>query len=320
MINNKESFPQKATYWLGVVTIGLLVGLSLQFVRAWTEPTLAPPNGNVGAPINTSWNPQSKAGNLAVNALGISGSGAALQIPNGSVGIGTATPNSVKQNIIDVKDAWIRDANGGAGAWASAAGGGGSTINLGNGTVPPQFGSNKDCYWVNPKRSRWHNDICNVGYYVRGVSFWADNNWDNGNTLCCKIDTASPTYCANGQATGVSYGAWSACSGANVCGTSNYWSAWGQPNDCIQKTSTGTGTQTRTKTTCNADGIITATAESQSCSPITVPYCGSTTYNHCWPAWNDDTGNYPAGCQSDAPNCYDPYDPCGGGPGNCPGA
>jgi len=41
------------------------------------------------------------------------------------------TPNSGKQNIIDVKDAWIRDANGGAGAWASAAGGGGGSTYLG---------------------------------------------------------------------------------------------------------------------------------------------------------------------------------------------
>jgi len=64
-MKTQESFPQKATYWLGVVTIGLLVGLSLQFVRAWTEPTLSPPGGNVGAPINTSGIGQAKNGDLS---------------------------------------------------------------------------------------------------------------------------------------------------------------------------------------------------------------------------------------------------------------
>jgi hypothetical protein len=120
-----RNLSQKITYWSGVVAIGLLVGLSLQFVRAWTEPSAVAPGGNVAGPVNVSDVFQSKAGSLEVRGLGIIGgvipTGAALVIPNGNVAIGIPIPNNTKTGIIDVKDAWVRDANGGAGAWASAA-------------------------------------------------------------------------------------------------------------------------------------------------------------------------------------------------------
>ena len=48
------------THWLKVAVIGIALGIGLQFVRAWTEPTTAPPGGNVGAPINTSTVDQKK--------------------------------------------------------------------------------------------------------------------------------------------------------------------------------------------------------------------------------------------------------------------
>jgi hypothetical protein len=51
-----------------VIVVGIALGLALQFVRAWTEPTTAPPNGNVGAPVNTSSIWQTKWGQLFVNA------------------------------------------------------------------------------------------------------------------------------------------------------------------------------------------------------------------------------------------------------------
>lgn len=64
---------QNFTYWFSVIVIGVVLGLGLQFVRAWTEPTTAPPGGNVGAPINTGVQRQDKDGSLAV--WGKSGSG-----------------------------------------------------------------------------------------------------------------------------------------------------------------------------------------------------------------------------------------------------
>lgn len=55
---------KQLTYWFSVIVIGIALGLAIQFVRAWTEPTSAPPDGNLGAPINTSDLAQTKEGDL----------------------------------------------------------------------------------------------------------------------------------------------------------------------------------------------------------------------------------------------------------------
>ena len=59
---------KQITHWLSVIVIGIALGFALQFVRAWTEPTTAPPGGNVGAPINTGANKQVKKGTATQNA------------------------------------------------------------------------------------------------------------------------------------------------------------------------------------------------------------------------------------------------------------
>ena len=66
-MNQKKK--KQLTYWLSVAIIGIALGFGLQFVRAWTEPTTAPPNGNVGAPINTSSTAQTKAGEFTATSL-----------------------------------------------------------------------------------------------------------------------------------------------------------------------------------------------------------------------------------------------------------
>src|SRR4030042_3378519 len=60
---------ENAVWWSGVVMVGLVLGLTIQFVKAWTEPTVAPPGGNIGAPINTGINTQNKSGMLGVGGL-----------------------------------------------------------------------------------------------------------------------------------------------------------------------------------------------------------------------------------------------------------
>ena len=69
---------KKASYWLSIAVIGIALGLSLQFVRAWVEPTAPAPGGNVGAPINTSATVQAKAGALGVSGAFTAGSGISL--------------------------------------------------------------------------------------------------------------------------------------------------------------------------------------------------------------------------------------------------
>ena len=51
---------KQTIHWLKVAVIGIALGFALQFVRAWTEPTTTPPGGNVGAPINTGAQKQTK--------------------------------------------------------------------------------------------------------------------------------------------------------------------------------------------------------------------------------------------------------------------
>ncbi len=62
-----KSNSQKFTFGLGVVAIGLVFGLSIQFADAWTNPTSTPPAGNVAGPINTSNIAQTKAGAFTSN-------------------------------------------------------------------------------------------------------------------------------------------------------------------------------------------------------------------------------------------------------------
>ena len=98
----KAKISQRATYWLGVAAVGLVVGLGIQFATAWTEPTVAPPGGNVGAPINTGNILQSKTGSLVIGGAGLfeTYNSAYLATLGGRVGIGMGNPN----NTIQVAD------------------------------------------------------------------------------------------------------------------------------------------------------------------------------------------------------------------------
>ena len=64
------------------------------FVYAWTEPSVQPPNSdpNVAIPLNNGSLYQYKKGNLALNTDGAYAYG--LLVPNGNVGIGTASPGA----------------------------------------------------------------------------------------------------------------------------------------------------------------------------------------------------------------------------------
>ncbi|TSA46012.1 hypothetical protein D4R51_00870 [bacterium] len=136
---------ENAVWWSGVVMVGLILGISLQFVRAWTEPIDTPPNGNVGAPINTSIIEQLKLGALGINGLLKLYGG--LQVPAGPIS-GTPQPGNVLTAQPDPLNPAI--SNGTVG-WAAGSGGGGvktfcgATTATYTGNLGGYSGANQKC-------------------------------------------------------------------------------------------------------------------------------------------------------------------------------
>ena len=98
---------ENTVWWSGVIMVGLILGVSLQVVRAWTEPTDAPPGGNLGAPINTGIIGQAKQGVLQVLGLTVFNDPAVSGV-------------DVTGKVLTAQNAY------GATAWAAGGGGNGT--------------------------------------------------------------------------------------------------------------------------------------------------------------------------------------------------
>ncbi|OGZ53742.1 MAG: hypothetical protein A3B25_03600 [Candidatus Ryanbacteria bacterium RIFCSPLOWO2_01_FULL_48_26] len=85
----KSVFSKLSTY-TGVAIASTLLGFTIGAVHAaWSEPTQAPPGGNIAAPLNVGFLAQSKAGGIE---LGAGGPRASL-VADTAVGIGSADPS-----------------------------------------------------------------------------------------------------------------------------------------------------------------------------------------------------------------------------------
>lgn len=71
MKQNIKKHLKKIAYFASVVVVGMVLGVALQFAKAWTEPSSSAPNGNVGAPITTGSAEQTKNGILGSTRTGV---------------------------------------------------------------------------------------------------------------------------------------------------------------------------------------------------------------------------------------------------------
>src|SRR3990167_10081099 len=92
------AFFRNITYWLRVVSLGLIVGLSIQFVQAWNAAPGTPQGGNVAGPLTTGNVDQVKNAGLGLTGNLVVGS--------------AATPQSICFNG-DCRSVWPTGGSGG---------------------------------------------------------------------------------------------------------------------------------------------------------------------------------------------------------------
>lgn len=152
-------------YWLKVVSLGMILGLSIQFAEAWTNPTQTAPNGNIAGPLTTGSISQTKAGgNISLAGGGSLYAGGVVAAPQLCIGG-------------DCRSAWPS--------------GGGSGDNLGNHSAVQNLIMNN--YDISGVR-----DIT-VSHDI-GVS---NNAWVNGavysNHIYSNNDVRGSSFCINGD-------------------------------------------------------------------------------------------------------------------------
>lgn len=77
-----QSITEQGTYWLKVISLGLILGLGIQFAQAWTNPTTTAPGSNVSGPITTGSGSQTKAsGDVSLSGGGSLYSGGVVAAP-----------------------------------------------------------------------------------------------------------------------------------------------------------------------------------------------------------------------------------------------
>lgn len=66
---------RSSLYWGKVITLGIILGVGIQFAEAWTNPTASAPGGNVAGPLNTGIIDQIKSASLGLTGNLVIGAG-----------------------------------------------------------------------------------------------------------------------------------------------------------------------------------------------------------------------------------------------------
>jgi len=166
---------KKINFYQLVITIVAVSLASFLIVYGWSPPAGPPPGNDVPAPVNVGDYLQVKGGPLFVSNLPNSDH-FGLSVLSGNLIVGSTT--QVREtggtgdtfSIVNARDVWLRDANSGAGAWASNLGGGALNQNT--------------CYWGADIQLNG-DAFCSPGYYVAGTRTRDCGNWSECTRLYC---------------------------------------------------------------------------------------------------------------------------------------
>jgi hypothetical protein len=215
-----------------ILTLGLSISLG-SLLAAWTAPTLAPPDGNIAAPINTGVTGQAKQAGLILNTGNITANG--LIVQNGNVGIGIINPGS-KLDVSGNINTTSISASGNASAAnptannhlatksyvdnavAAAGGGGAGTYMMGNSsqvyacfarTICDGLGNYHICgpdEWIgrSPDPDHW---VSNTNIAIGGWIDTGTNNYDSGSAApdCGGYSTSNCWFAAGRYGTTVEF-------------------------------------------------------------------------------------------------------------------
>lgn len=190
-------------YWSRVIIIGVVVGVSVQFVVAWTEPSGTAPSDNVGAPINTGPNSQVKGTVAGTGGIGSMGNIAAVLniTAGGDINAGGNVCNGDGECIGDTTSGGLWTANGSAISNTN-------TGNVGIGTNSPagklhvvSASGAEGIRSINPKGNT-HLPFSDGNSYISGTNVILRADGSTGNTERMRVTsggnvgirTSAPAY------------------------------------------------------------------------------------------------------------------------------
>lgn len=173
----KQTFSTIKTLLLAVI-----LSFGLSYALAWTAPTATPPGGNVGAPINTSTTPQTKAGAFTISATTTTGT-----LIAGGLGV---IANSLTTSGITFGDGTLQTTSAGV---KNLIAGANITISPvgGTGAVTVNAVGSTGVYFCPVKHSCWKvSDTCNGNLSNSATcAYFVDNG--SSNTACGSVNTVA---------------------------------------------------------------------------------------------------------------------------------
>lgn len=206
-------FLQNGLYWGRVISIGIILGIGIQFAEAWTNPTSPAPGGNLPGPINTGvFNQVKNAG------LGLTGNlvvGGNTKLGNAAATCNATIAGTIRYNTtlkcVELCDGTAWTCVGGSPIPVSVDGACGSTANSCTRGSFQAVGTHYNC--AEPYGCDWGAcagsvacDTDAVGYrnntsssMCSGYSVcWGDGSYDTGTRCRCKQYTRWNCLGANG--------------------------------------------------------------------------------------------------------------------------